>query len=344
MSPTHRRGGASLRVLLITGSYPPDVCGTADYTARLCESLRGAGVDARVFYRKDWRLSKVPNLLREIDESRPDLVHMQYPTTGYGWKLGPQALGSLRPWVTTLHEASQAHLLRQLSIYPFLLRSRHFLFTNQYEREHVRGMAPWIARTSSTIPIGCNLPETPNRRKTPDLVTCFSIIRPEKGLEQVIELARLLQGAGSSARVRILGAVMPRWRGYFERLREESRGLPVDWRTGLDDRELSEALAETALAYLPFPDGASERRSSLVAMLRNRACVMTSEGPQTPARMKACVAMVASPAEAAATAAGLLREPEAAEAIARRGMEYSEQFSWESIARRHVEVYERLCR
>jgi hypothetical protein len=247
---------------------------------------------------------------------QPNLIHMQYPTTGYGWKLGPQAMGSLRPWITTLHEASQAHLLRQISLYPFLLRSRHFLFTNQYEREHVQWMAPWIAGLSSTIPIGCNLPLAARRPKTSNTVTCFSIIRPGKGLEQVIEMAKLLPILGSSARVRIIGAVMPRWRSYFDKLRKDSMHCPVDWRTGLDDHAVSEALAETALAYLPFPDGASERRSSLVAMLMNRACVLTTDGKHTPEPMKACVVTVASPADAAAKAMSLLDDAESPRLLA----------------------------
>lgn len=75
-------GLAAVKVLLITGSFPPDVCGTADYTARLCEALQAAGVEARVFCGKDWRLSRVPSLLREIEETKPDVIHMQYPTTG----------------------------------------------------------------------------------------------------------------------------------------------------------------------------------------------------------------------------------------------------------------------
>jgi glycosyltransferase involved in cell wall biosynthesis len=241
-----------------------------------------------------------------------------------------------------LHEASGAHLLRQISLYPFLLRGRYFLFTNQFEREHVRSMAPWIAAESSTIPIGCNLPLAAARPKTPNTVTCFSIIRPDKGLEQVLDMARLLPGLGSSARVRIVGAVMPRWRSYFEKLRTDSIHLPVEWQTGLDDHAVSEALAETALAYLPFPDGASERRSSLIAMLMNQACVLTTSGKHTPDLMKSCVVTVASPAEAAAGAVSLLENAESVAQVAQRAAVYAAQFSWESIAGRHLRLYERL--
>ncbi len=328
-----------MKVMLITGSYPPDVCGTADYTARLEESLQSLGVEAEVFYRKQWGVAHVRSLLREIDRSQPDLLHMQYPTTGYGWKLGPQAIGTLKPLIVTLHEASQSHILRQFSLYPFLLRSRHFIFTNPYERAHVERLAPWIAGRSTEIPIGCNLPIMAKQIKQNGIITCFSIIRPDKGLEDIIEAARLVKAQGSSVRMRVTGAVMPRYADYFHNLKAASESLPIDWITGLDDDTLSRVLAETSLAYLPFPDGASERRSSLVAMLMNQACVLTTVGDHTPEEMRPGIIAVASPKEAVARAEALFREPEQMEQVAARGAAYAQRFSWNAIGRQHLNVY-----
>lgn len=328
-----------MKVLLITGSYPPDVCGTADYTARLCEALRDIGVEAQIFYRKQWSVAHVPGLLNAIENLKPDLIHMQYPTTGYGWKLGPQAIGTLKPLVITLHEASQAHILRRLSLYPFLLRSRRFIFTNTYEQAYVSRMAPWISNRSAVVPIGCNLRVLDKPTKQEGTITCFSIIRPEKGLEDVIELGRLLQAHGSSVRIRITGAVMPRWADYFSGLKSASKHLPVDWMTGLDDDSLSRVLAETSVAYLPFPDGASERRSSLVAMFMNKACVLTTLGDQTPEAMRSCIIAVTSPIEAAARAIELFRHPREIERVASLGATYAQRFCWDSIGQQHLNVY-----
>jgi glycosyltransferase involved in cell wall biosynthesis len=240
----------------------------------------------------------------------------------------------------TFHEASQAHLLRQFSLYPILARGRHFIFTSQYEQEYVKRMAPWITGKWTVVPIGCNLPLAASSQKAPGVITCFSIVRPDKGLEDVLEMARLLQARGSLARVRIVGALMPRWTAYFARLRAESTALPVEWKIGLDDDSLSRMLAESALAYLPFPDGASERRSSLIAMLMNRACVLTTNGKHTPQQMQSCVVTVSTPAEAADKAQHLLAEPVTAKEIADRGAEYASRFSWESISRQHLKIYE----
>lgn len=336
--------GSGMKVLLVTGSYPPDVCGTADYTSRLSEALQLDGIDAHVFYRTRWGLKDVPRLLREMTRLKPDLIHMQYPTTGYGWKLGPQAIGMSTPLVVTLHEASQAHPLRQISLYPFLFRSRHFLFTNQHEKQHVERLAPWIADKSTIIPIGCNIPVAPTCDKKWDTITCFSIVRPEKGLEGVLEMAGALRDRGSFARIRIVGAIMPRWTSYYAKLRGESASLPIDWFTDLNDVALSQVLAETSVAYLPFPDGASERRSSLIAVLMNCACVITTLGKHTPEEMRDCVIESASPQDATDKAISLLADRMSAETVAARGCVYAERFSWESISQQHRVVYQRLLR
>lgn len=333
-----------MKILLITGSFPPDVCGTAEYTLRLSESLNRTGIATEIFHEKQWGLAQLPSLLRDIDTIKPDLIHMQYPTTGYGHALGPQGIALFRPLIVTLHEASQSHVLRQASLYPFLLRSRHFIFNNRYEQRHVTRIAPWIAGKSSVIPIGSNICLAHNRVKQPATLTCFGIVRPEKGLEDVLEATALLRKRGCEVRVRIVGALMPKWEGYYERLRSRAAGLSIEWHIGLDNQLLSAMLAESTLAYLPFPDGASERRSSLIAMLMNQSCVLTTIGPHTPADMLNCVIPVQSPLEAADRIERLLGNHSEVSRFGELGAAYAKRFDWDTIAQQHKEIYQHCSR
>jgi glycosyltransferase involved in cell wall biosynthesis len=147
----------TMKLAMVSGSYPPDVCGAADYTRRLAEALRARGVNVEVITGTDWGITNVPRVQRRIRTLGADLAHIQYPTVGYGRKLGPHLVGLLERAVVTLHEASQTHILRQLSLFP-LLFGRHIIFTNRFEQAYVNRIAPWVSQRSSVIPIGSNVP------------------------------------------------------------------------------------------------------------------------------------------------------------------------------------------
>jgi glycosyltransferase involved in cell wall biosynthesis len=332
-----------MKIVLIAGSYPPDICGTADYTARLEQSLAAAGVTVEVFTGKRWSLRNAPALVREIGRLAPDIVHMQYPTTGYGWKLGPQAMATLLPSVVTLHEASQAHILRRLSLYPFALRARKIIFTTEYERAFVQKMAPWISRRVSVIPIGSNIVPANFIRVRPErVVTYFGLIRPEKGLEQFIQLGHLLQQNSQGWTLRIVGVVLPGQESYLEEIRAQAAGLKIDWIMDLAGEPLSQVLASTDIAYLPYPDGASERRSSLIGLLASGAAVVTSKGRHTPPGIEGAVRFAASPAQAASQVHDLASDLPQKKELQKSAREYAARFDWTEIAARHIALYESL--
>ncbi|PPC95362.1 MAG: hypothetical protein CTY33_01050 [Methylotenera sp.] len=91
-----------MKVLVITGSYPPDKCGVGDYTYHLVKSLSALNhlelailtstypaddyhvENVRILYNKyGWRLRNLFNTRSLIAEFDPDIVHIQYPTIGY---------------------------------------------------------------------------------------------------------------------------------------------------------------------------------------------------------------------------------------------------------------------
>jgi glycosyltransferase involved in cell wall biosynthesis len=94
-----------LRVLIITGSYPPDNCGVGDYTLHLAEALAArpdieVGVltsvsapttlessSVKVFrIMPNWSIKRTQQIKQFVSEFKPDIVHIQYPTQRYnGW-------------------------------------------------------------------------------------------------------------------------------------------------------------------------------------------------------------------------------------------------------------------
>lgn len=91
-----------MKVLLVTGSYPPMKCGVGDYTAQLAGALAEiAGVEVEVLttgerreiervegvtirrFMIDWSLLRWRQLIAMVREVDPDCIHVQYPTQGY---------------------------------------------------------------------------------------------------------------------------------------------------------------------------------------------------------------------------------------------------------------------
>src|SRR3954463_16622853 len=118
-----------MRVLLISGSYPPMKCGVGDYTARLARSLQdytdikvsvltsamdapNSLSDGPELYRvvTTWGRSGLIRFFSVMRRIQPDVVHIQFPTQGYdSWSgLAAIALFSRIRWhvpvVATLHE------------------------------------------------------------------------------------------------------------------------------------------------------------------------------------------------------------------------------------------------
>lgn len=333
-----------MRVALVTGVCPPGECGVGDYTACLDTTLRAGGVESHVIASDDWNVSGVLRVRRRLCEQNFDIVHIEYPTVGFGHKLGPQVLSLLRGCVVTIHEASQRRFLRKLALFPFSLRPEHIIFTSRFERQFATTWAPWVSRISSVIPVPSNIRAfAQERQRALNEILYFGLITPGKGLEQVLELSTLIKSYGLPLTVRIIGRAPGKHVDYLERLRSSGgEDLPVTWDLDLGEEQVAERLASSSIAYLPYPDGASERRATLKAALANGVAVITTRGPQTPRNLEGLVTFCEAPAEALAAALFLLDHPNERARLVRNGDRYVGQCTWERIAELHLGIYRNL--
>jgi len=281
--------------------------------------------------------------LHHVHSLNPDLVHIQYPTVGFATNLGPQAVSLLTNCVATIHEASGAHILRKLALFPFSFRARHVIFPNSFERRFAVRWAPWVARRSSVIAIPSNIgAAVRQRQRSLSEIVHFGLIMPKKGLEEVIKLGALIRESGLPLQIRIIGTVRAEHARYFASLRSGCSDLPIVWDNGLNKEQVEDRLAASAVAYLPYPDGASERRATLKAALINGVAVVTTRGPQTPPDLEACVCFVGTPEEALVAASNLLKSPEERGRLTSKGVQYAGQYTWARIAEQHSTIYDEI--
>jgi glycosyltransferase involved in cell wall biosynthesis len=99
-----------LRILMVTGSYPPMMCGVGDYTEGLVNALRKCGLEVRVLTMaikfppdgkvqnsetwirrvvNSWGMRHYKVFLDEVKAFSPDIVHIQDPTQGYSYATAP---------------------------------------------------------------------------------------------------------------------------------------------------------------------------------------------------------------------------------------------------------------
>lgn len=332
-----------MKITFITGSYPPDACGVGDYTYRLAEALRLQGITVEIVHDEDWSLCNVPRLLRRIKALHSDLVHLQYPTIGFGAHLTPQVLSVLCPGVVTLHEVRQSHILRRLSLYPYSVRSHQIIFTTVHERDYAIKWAPWILNRCSVIPTGTNIKKG-DQNKIRDLkeIVYFGLIRPDKGLEDIFALAALIKSSSLPLGVRIIGKPYPKCIDYYEKLRKQSEHLPVTWNIGLPGAAVGDILSSSLVAYMPFPDGASERRTSLMALLANGVATVTTQSKTTPSELNRVVEFARSPEHALQVIQRVIADKELIKTLSDNARAYANNFTWDAIALKHKELYSKI--
>ena len=219
------------------------------------------------------------------------------------------------------------------------------VFTSEYERQFAVKWVPWISRVSCVIPIPSNISafEGPSNRSL-DEILYFGLIVPKKGLENVIALGQLIKASGLSFRIRIVGSCPAKHATYFEEMRSKTATLPIVWDKDLGEGQVAQRLASSSIAYLPYPDGVSERRASFKAALLNGVTVITTRGKHTPSSLEGFVTFCANPEEALVAVRSLMQNDGHRTMLADKARHYAGQFSWDRIAEAHLGLYENLMR
>ena len=157
------------RIAYISSTFPDyQACGTGIYAGYLTEALAQQGHDVHVITTalpeiraahgkvtvhkilEKWSLLELPKLLQAFMKIRPDLIHINHPTTIAGAKTKvlvnflPEVnrLTWRLPLVTTLHEFGNVSMLGKLKIMPMILASDAITVTNEHYRQKVQSFLP----------------------------------------------------------------------------------------------------------------------------------------------------------------------------------------------------------
>jgi glycosyltransferase involved in cell wall biosynthesis len=276
------------RVTLVSGCWPPSICGVGDFMHRVGEELEhgGAPVERLTLGRFNLGAS-----LRATLESfqRNRIVYMSYPTEGYGWSLLPflLSLGSRHHTVLHIHEYGSKRRFARFMLRRFQRMERLFFSNAEDQQRYLRdcGLRPdsTAVRSWRVVPTPSNIPVSASRASATDGRVCvlhFGQIRPKKGLESLLEVLGRLD-AQQVHRV-VVGGVPSGYEEYGRDICERFQSAGIDVRLNLTPESISEEMSRAHVAVFPFPDGADERRGSLIAAMSHGLLCVTTHSARTP--------------------------------------------------------------
>lgn len=361
----------NMRVLLITGSYPPMRCGIGDYSCNLAEALAvdpeihvgvltsvsggkmGKSDGIKIFpVIKRWSLAEAPKVIKIIRHWSPDIVHVQHPTQGYGNGLLPWMLPMIsflmrKQVVQTWHEGYGRRSAPKLffkSIIPSVL-----VFVRPQYKESLHPSLRWALWRKRTVLIpnasgfSCadldeqekNVLKKKYLKKQNRLVVFFGFIYPHKGVELLFEIAD-----PALDQIVIAGEIIEKGDYLNEIMKRASTEPWIDKVTitgFLPAADLASLLAVADAVILPFRTGGGEWNTSIHGAVLNGAFVITTSLIQSGYDKKRNVyfAKVDDIQE--------MRSALAAYAGMRRGYDADiDRDEWRQIADEHRLLYESL--
>lgn len=336
--------GDRVKVAMIVGDNRTRHCGVKDGAHQLADALGRIGFEVNVLAPNSWDPVSVVKFARLLRKEKYDILHVQYPSIGYRASLMPHVLGFLgisRAAIVTLHEFSGFTKLQQLSTHLFRCSAATILFVSEYEKSGFNRHLGLIGARQELFPVVSQVPAAPLSNERDMTVVYFGQIRPNKGLEAYLQLAQRSIELRKPYGFHILGSISSAHEEYARSLQVQAPP-ELRWSFDLPFEEIGEILGISFAAYLPFPDGASERRGSLVAALLNGLPVLSRIGAATPPAIRELVLSVNNTEEALSALDELSSRPDEYTRISRASREYGREHTWEDVARQHAGFYRAL--
>lgn len=336
-----RIGAGRIRVAMIVGDNHTLHCGVKDGAYQLADALGLLGIDVDVLAPKSWNLVDAWRFVSFLRRGRYDILHVEYPSIGYRGSLVPHILGVLgtaRAAVTTLHEFSTFTTAQQLSTHLFRWTSKTILFASEFERFRFDRRLGMLGAAQKVFPVVSQVPRVVSTSGRNSDVVYFGQIRPNKGLETYLNLAQQSIKLGRSYAFHVIGSVSKAHEAYARSLAANAPP-EVRWSFDLSFEEVGVILGRSFAAYLPFPDGASERRGSLAAAWFNGLPTLSLTGEATTPVIRDLLLVVHNPEEALSVLDRLAQQPEEWERVSRALLDYSRDRTWDNVAKRHADAY-----
>jgi polysaccharide biosynthesis protein PslF len=372
-----------MRIGIIAGEYPPRHGGIGAYTCILAEHLADAGHSVNILCPTEstnhssdvrltstvhrWDMTVFRNVWQWIKAFQPDVINLQFQTAAFDMSpwihILPQIVKPV-PFVTTFHDLRHPYLfpkagaLRDWVVKLLAQTSNGIILTNN---EDAQRLSDHPRRT--IIPIGSNILQMPQPITHDDLcarirapmdtpiIGHFGLLNQSKGVHTLIDALAQLHAQGTPAHLLIIGGLGtsdPTNKPYAEEITLQIAGCNLSDAVHMlgyleDESEIGGILAACDAVALPYTDGASFRRGSLMAALQYGCAIVTSAPSIAIPELRHGENMLLHSANDSDTLAKALKtvlnDPNYVARLRAGATTLSKQFSWQSIAQAQVNFF-----
>lgn len=342
------------------------------FTRAEAQGAAEPGVEVSAVVRGVWSWGTIPTIRRWAAAQRLDVVNVQFQTAAYNMHPAvhwlPARLSEARS-VITFHDLRVPYLFpkagpaREWTVRRLARTADGVVTTNRADEVRLRD--EWGVTPLALIPIGSNVRTDPPPGYRRDdwrarhgvapgdlLISYFGFLNESKGGLVLVEALARLAERGVPARLVMMGgragASDPTNLAYGERLDAlvAQRGLTerVIWTGFVDDADITGHFLASDVTALPYLDGVSLRRGTLMAALAHGRAIVTTEPEVHEPELEGVVETVPAGDAGALTGAieRVWRDDARRTELERAALDASAAFRWETIAERTVAFFEGL--
>ncbi len=332
------------------------------------EQVAGVHLTAEV---TRWRLGTMRRVVDWAQSNRLDVVNMHYQTAAYGMSpwihFLPEVLRNTAPLVTTFHDLRFPYLfpkagsLRDWIVMRLARASAGVVPTNQEDAARLA-----LHQRCSLIPIGSNVTVKSAsdvnardfvRAAAEDMVLAFfGFVNRVKGLEDLLAAMVGLRERGITARLLMVGDRIgtsdPTNIQYAEQIDAliADHGLTgsIHWTGFVEGADVRGYLTTADAVVMPFRDGASYRRSSMIVAIHHGAAIVTTQPiVDVPAFVDRENLRLVPPNNVPALTdalTDLYNNPALNQTLREGALALSEEFSWARIVSSYEAIYQQVIK
>lgn len=303
-----------MKIGMIAGEFPPMPGGVGAFSRILAETMQKQGHDVHILSRdgtdsntlpistiRKWSFNSITPIREWENKHQFDVINLQFQTAAYDMSatvhMLPQVLQT--PVVTTFHDLRFPYLfpkagpLRNWIVMHLASKSAGVIATNHEDAKKLAHL-----QHSTVIPIGSNimvdLPADYDRSAWREKVGAdngtfllghFGFIKEIKGIDYLLDAMKSLLRQGHNIRLVFIGGRSntvdagsdnPYLTRLDRRIKELGLENVIHWTGYVEEAEVAAYLNAVDLVTLPFLDGASYRRGSLMAAIQYGCAILTT--------------------------------------------------------------------